>query len=162
MFESWLIYLSAVSLVLVARHASAFVTPRMLHSAHPIADEAVFVTFTSGYCDVFVVPEVTRNGNAVYFLISSAMALDDEACIYYVIDRKYLLGTFSAGEYTVQVDRTYYGDSGLEQHPMGTLPMTVAAVPIDASIPALSQSGLLGLIVGLAVLAGFERAHRRG
>ena len=117
----------------------------------------MYVTFSSGYCDGFGVPQVTRDGTYVHFIISGAHSTDYDFCNYDTLDRRYLLGSFGPGSYIVQVDRTYVGDKGVETHPMGTLDLIVST-PSPLPIPMLDLLGLVGL--GLALIGAVVRQRR--
>jgi len=151
-----IIRLIALIALLVAMPARAWVTQPILDPAHPKEGEVVYVTFSSGYCDVFGDPTVAIEDRKVSLNLFSLMATDYEACIFPTFHERFPIGLFKAGQYIVQVNRTYVGDNGLETHSMGTLAMSVA-VPSSLSIPALDLVSLFGMAALLVAVGIGQR-----
>jgi serine protease len=150
-----IIRLISLLLALVALPARAWVTQPMLDPIHPKEGDVVYVTTSSGHCDAWGEPTVSREGNAVKLNIFSLMAINDEACIYDTSHERYPIGFFKAGRYFVQVERTYLGYEGLETHAMANFDLIVA-LPSSLSIPTLGPAGLV-VLTAVLVAAGLWR-----
>lgn len=112
-----------------------------------------------GECDILdtglVPPPITQEGNAIRILFFGAHFENPELCTFGVGTATFPVGAYSAGSYTLQVDRSYPGAGGdLVLETLGVLPFAVAgaAGPV-MPVPALHQIGaclLILTIVGMA------------
>lgn len=132
--------------------ARAFVDPPVLVPFDPVVGQPVSVSITAGACDLFSAdaPTITRSGNDIYLVAQSGHVDDLEFCTYPTLTTTYLVGAFAPGTYTVQVDRQYVGNNGLETESLGTLIFAIAALP---TTPTLSPPGFFILISLLLIIS---------
>ena len=144
--------------MVITRAASAFVDPPALSPANPNAGQMISVSIRSGGCDGFTdypPPVVTRSGNNIRIVIQSVWAPSgSDFCFLPVGTSLFPVGSFNAGVYSLQVDRTYLGFSGPVTETLGTL--AFAVVPV-ASIPALGLWGKVALCIALVVALSVGR-----
>lgn len=140
-----------LTLVLLSQLAQAFVDPPTLSPANPMEGQTISVNIRVGQCDALPVgyEQITQTGNAIHLLLNSYHASDLEFCNIAIGTPNFPLGAYSAGAYTLQVDRTYAVRDGNVVETLGTLPLTVAAAPAPA---VLATNGLIGLFALFATL----------
>lgn len=145
-------------LLTLAQPSFAFVDPPVLVPPNPEVGQVVSVSVTAGVCDTFTSdpPTVTRTGNNIRINLASVSTIDP-FCVFPTGAVVFAVGTFEAGSYTLQVDRTYLGRTGQVTETLGIIPFGVAAIPV---IPALDTFGALLLIALL--LAGSSMRIRGG
>ena len=106
---------------------AAHVSPPVLVPSSPLEGQVLAIDVTSGGCDVFLgsdipVP-VTQNGTTVRVVLQSHNETNITFCNFGTGTGRYLTTSFPAGEYTLQIDRSY-----------PTLFGTVAALGIGAAV----------------------------
>lgn len=151
---------------LTALPARALFDAPYITPAAPVADELVSVNIRGGICDQIFdypgYPQLTRDGNAVRIVFYSAHSDDPLNCYFGVDTTTADIGAYSAGTYTLQVDRTYdfFGDLVIES--LGTVPFVVTGTTGVRELPAIDLGGACVLAVGLIALAihGVCRAAR--
>lgn len=148
------------SLLFASPLARAFVGPPSLVPPSPVAGQLVSVAVTAGVCDSFTSDPttITRTGNAIHIVLPSVNSFDPEFCIFDIGTAIFPVGSFTAGMYTLQVDRTYPTYNGNVIQHLGTLTFTVAPA---VSVPLLGGGGLFLLGLVLAVAAFPSRRGRR-
>ena len=141
----------SMCLLLASPLVRAFVGPPSLVPPNPVAGQLVSVAVTAGVCDDFTSDPttITRTGNNIHIVLPSVNSFDPEFCNLQIGTAVYPVGSFAAGLYTLQVDRTYPTYNGDVIQPLGLLTFTV--VPL-ASVPLLGVAGLflLGLVLAVA------------
>jgi len=152
----------------LAQTAHAFLDPPYITPEHPVAGETISVNIYGGICDAIltgaVPPEITQEGNAIRVTFYSVHYEDAELCFLPEGTYTNPVGGYSAGSYTLQVDRWYFDGGGNPVvETLGMLPFTVTGGTAPAvPVPVLLQSGLWVLIltiVGTAMAAAARRAR---
>jgi len=144
------------ALLALSRLAFATVGTPVLQPSQPRAGELVSVVVFAGGCDAFSddpPPQVTRISGTVRIVLSAVSSIDP-FCVFPAGASKFPVGTFGAGTYRLQVDRTYAGFFGQTTETLGVLRFEVAAM---ASVPALDDVGAPALIALLSLVAGYGR-----
>jgi hypothetical protein len=144
--------------VLVSQLANAFVDPPTLSPASPAQGQTVSVNFTAGQCDAFPLlipnnPQITQTGNSIHFLIYADHASDQQLCIYPTVNSTWVVGIYTAGSYTVQVDRAYPLVVGNKVETLGIFPLIVTAAPTPATLPTIGRIGFLVLVGSILLIA---------
>lgn len=158
--------LIVLTLVLLSQLANAFVDPPTLSPTNPTEGQTVSVNIRVGQCDALPAtvpgyPQITQTGNALRILLYSLNQYDPEFCIYPTLMTTTAAGTYPAGSYTLQVDRTYSSRNGPVVETLGTLPFIVTAGPQPASLPAISLGGLVALMAIILLIAVMVLRHRQ-
>jgi hypothetical protein len=152
-------------LVIASPMAHAFVDAPILVPVHVTAGQPVSVSITMGVCDAVTeepgFPQITVAGNGIRLLVSSVNAASDPVfCFFDTITRVISIGSFPAGNYTVQVDRQYEGSLGQTViETLGILPLVVQRTGLTVSAPMLGPGVLLLLAVLVLLVA--PRSIRR-
>ena len=150
--------------MLFAEPAGAFLDPPYITPSNPSAGDAISVNIYGGQCDLVhdgvFPPVVTQQANVITILFTGIHEEDPEWCYYGVGTATYLVGTYPAGSYTLQVDRQYFNFAAvLVRETLGAIPFAVAGVgptsPTPVSAPVLGIPGLSILLLALAGLAAW-------
>jgi hypothetical protein len=147
----------------------AFLDPPYVTPANPTAGDSISVSIHyGGGCDLVDYginwpPPVTQQGNAITILFTGIHEGDPEWCYYGEGTVTYPVGEFSAGSYTLDVERRYATVFGTwTQETLGIIPFTVAgappAVPVEA--PASGNASLAALLVALTGMAWLALRQR--
>jgi len=154
---------AVVLLAVFSQSASAFFDPPYVSPSLPTASDVVSVNIRAGICDTLVgipgYPQITRDDNSVRILLFAVRYEDSELCSLGVGTATYSIGTYSPGEYSVQVDIFYYDGGGNPRtETLGVVPFTIAG-DTPSAIPAngVGRIGLLALILGMLGLAMRQR-----
>jgi|GEM_PF-706599 len=167
MFKHWAMRLSIALSVLLAPAAQAFVDPPWITPAEPRAGEVVSVNTRMGICDVVIFrpgyPQITREGNAIRFLMYGHHYWEgDDRCYYPIGTGTEPIGAFSPGNYSLTVDMLYVDYFGEPQIlKIGVIPFTVTGVVPAVPVSTLSPSGLVSLLLLVSVFAGWTLRTRR-
>jgi hypothetical protein len=159
-------WLSVVALAMCAQRASAFLDPPYITPEHPMSGQQISVNIYGGVCDAIVglpgYPQITAQENNIHILFFSVHYDDPEFCNLGTGTATIPLGSYSAGSYTLIVERRYMTVSGpWVQETLGVIPFTVSAAPSQPPIEAPTLS-IVGLgVLGLALLVGMLRDLRR-
>jgi hypothetical protein len=153
--------LLALLLALFAPSAWAFLDPPYIVPANPGVGDTISVNVHGGECDLLnigvVPPVISQQGNAITIVFTGTLVGDPAFCIYGIGTTTYPLNSFSAGSYTLQVDRRYLSFSAVWiQETLGVIPFTVTGgvpPPAPVSAPTLSIPGLSLLLLALAGIA---------
>lgn len=139
----------------VSQLAQAFVDPPTLSPTNPTSGQTVSVNIRFGVCDVIGViregyPKITQTGDAVRILLVSNVP-NSGFCNFPILTGVFSIGAYSAGSYTVQVDRIYSVADGDAVENLAGLSLIV----VDAIEPSLlPTTGTLSLFI-LAVIIIF-------
>jgi hypothetical protein len=154
-------------LALWAPSASAFLDPPYITPGSPVAGEQVSVNIYGGECDladdgVVWPPPVSQQGNDLTILFTGVHEEDPEWCYYGIGNATYPVGQYSAGGYTLHVERRYTSLLGWVHETLGVIPFTVSAVPAQFPIetPALNQAGFASLFLML-IAASLHMLRRK-
>lgn len=154
--------LLAVVLVMCAGRASAFLDPPYITPANPTAGELVSVNIYGGGCDAIIglpgYPQITRQGNDIHIVFFSVHYGDPQMCNLGNGTATTTIGSFSAGTFTLEVERRYMSFSGpWIQETLGVIPFVVSGGPETRPVEAstLSAAGLAGLLLALIAAARF-------
>lgn len=166
MFRHQSILIFALYSMLAVPPAAAFFDPPTLVPEHPTAGELVSVSIRGGECDTIIeapgYPQITRNGDTTRILFNSVHNGDIALCNIPVGTGVFPVGTYTLGDYTLQVDRTYIdfvGNPVVET--LGIIPFTVAGVgPASTPLPAIGAGGLIALFSALLGLVGLSLRQR--
>jgi hypothetical protein len=161
MQKSWLFPLVLLS-ALTTKSADAFFDPPYITPAMPTVGETISVNVHGGGCDAIIgqsgYPQITQVGNAIRVLFFSAHYDDPEFCNLGEGTATRAIGTYPAGSYTLQVDRTYIDFFGnLVVGTLGSSAFTVTG----GSAPAVPAPSLDSLGLGILGLMLFGIAGRR-
>ena len=144
----------------LAQTAHAFLDSPNITPEHPVAGETISVNIYGGVCDAIltgtVPPEITQDGHAIRVLFYSVHYEDAELCFLPEGTYTNPVGDYSAGSYTLQVDRWYFDGGGNPVvETLGIVPFTVAgaAAPF-IPVPALHQTAVWLLILTIVGIAG--------
>lgn len=150
---------------------AAHVLPPVLVPSSPLEGQVLAIDVTSGSCDLFLgsdipVP-VTQNGTSVRVVLQSRHETSITFCNYGTGTGRYVTTYFPAGDYTLQIDRSYPTLFGTVVEPLATVPLVVRGVARPTEMPATGAFALVVLAVGLAAtVAGLKsfrcRQLRRG
>lgn len=137
--------------------ASAFVSPPVLVPSSPMAGEVLAIDVTADTCDAFLgsttpIP-VTQNGSDLRVVLPSLHDTNILFCNYGHGTGRYVISSFQAGTYTLQIDRSYSTVFGTVTEPLATVPLVVRGVAQETPIPATSPLALLVLAAGLVLIA---------
>lgn len=151
----------AALVLLSACPASAYVSPPVLVPSSPLAGEVLAIDVTAGSCDLFLgsptpIP-VTRNGADLRVVLPSRHETNTTFCNYGTGTGRYITTSFPAGNYTLQIDRSYPTLFGTVTEPFATVPLIVRGVAQESPIPATGPLALLILAAGLALIAARRR-----
>jgi hypothetical protein len=155
--------LIVLAFVLLSQMANAFVDPPTLAPASPTESQTISVNIRVGQCDALGempgYPQITQTANAIRILLDSYHAFFAEYCNIIVGVRTFPLGTYPAGSYTVQVDRTYEAilPTRTIVETLGILPFAVTA---PVALPALGFASLFALFAAILLIAAAVLRHR--
>ena len=128
-----------------------WITPDPAHTNDPIS-----VNIRAGVCDgIFDTvgyPQITRDGTSVRLLLAgSHYEQGSELCTFGTGTAMFVLGTFPAGDYTLQVDLDYdHFPFGPDTMTIGVVPFEIRGVdPVTEALPSLSTSGVIALVTVL-------------
>lgn len=148
---------------LFAKMAFAFVDVPTITPLYPRVGEVVSLNIRAGGCDYYngedhAYPEITRIGNAIRIVVRIEREMG--SCNSPAQTTVLPVGSFSAGTYTLQVDRLYVPDWFSPEEVIETQAMLPFVVGASAPIPALDWSGLIALAAVLSAMAGsaFQRS----
>ncbi|WP_313919994.1 hypothetical protein [Tahibacter sp.] len=135
---------------------AAHVSPPVLVPSSPLEGQVLAIDVTSGSCDLFLgsdipVP-VTQNGTSVRVVLQSRHETSITFCNYGTGTGRYVTTSFLAGDYTLQIDRSYPTLFGTVVEPLATVPLVVRGVARPTEMPATGAYALVILGVGLASL----------
>jgi hypothetical protein len=156
-----------LAFVLSSQMAQAFVDAPTLSPANPTESQTVSVNIRVGECDALGevpgYPKITQTGNAIRILLDSVHVSYPEFCNIIVGVRTFPLGTYPAGSYTVQVDRTYEAilPTRTIVETLGILPFTVAGSPAPAVLPTTGSIALLALFMSILLIAAPALSRRQ-
>jgi hypothetical protein len=159
--------LIVLAFVLLSQMANAFVDPPTLAPASPTESQTISVNIRVGQCDALGempgYPQITQTANAIRILLDSYHAFFAEYCNIIVGVRTFPLGTYPAGSYTVQVDRTYEAilPTRTIVETLGILPFTVAGSPAPAVLPTTGSIALLALFMSILLIAAPALSRRQ-
>lgn len=153
--------LLAALALMSAYPASAFVSPPVLVPSSPLAGEVLSIDVTAGICDVFLgsitpIP-VTQDGTNLRVVLPSRHEGSGTFCNFGTSTGRYVISSFPAGIYTLQIDRNYLTVFGPVVKPLATTQLVVRGVMHETPIPATSPLALLILVAGLAFIAARKR-----
>ena len=155
-----------VALSFVGRSAEAFFDTPYVTPEHPVTGETISVNVRGGQCDALmgaIPPQITQDGSSIRILFWSVHYTDSELCFLGVGTATLPVGSYSAGNYTLQVDRFYgniLGETIYET--LGVIPFTVtggASSPVPAS--TLNKPALGLLTLGFLAFAFWSLRSRR-
>lgn len=146
--------------------AHAFFDAPTLVPTSPVAGQTVSVSIRGGECDGIVAssgyPQITQDGNAIRILFDSYhVSSGGVLCNISVGTLVQPVGSYPAGAYTLQVDRTFvdfFGDTVVET--LGTIPFQVIEARAVPALGPLELVTLAGLLAGLAIWNSRYRAGR--
>jgi hypothetical protein len=128
-----------------------YVTPE-----HPTTSDTVSLNIFQGGCDGVTGPEaptVTLEGNHVYVLGQGVRYTNPELCTLTPGIAMWPIGSYSAGNYTLQLDLRYPTIGGdFVTETLGVVDFDVAGATQAISAPALSPALLVALILLIASL----------
>jgi len=157
--------LVAVLLFAAAPTVRAAITLEGITPARPLAGQTVTARLSDGECDSLLYasgyPRITRNGNNIRMVVESYHANSLPFCLFTPSTIGISVGSFSAGSYSLQVDRHYIaflGNSVIET--VGTAPFTVAAAAAEP-IPTVGTVGLLAMISSIVLGACLALRRRK-
>jgi len=148
-----------LALLPFAQATFATVGVPVLVPPHPVAGQLVQISVGAGGCDAFSAyppTTVTLTGNNIRIDLSAVSTINP-TCFLPFGDYVFPVGSFEPGNYSLQVDRTYLGGSGLTTETLAIIPFGVAAI---ATIPALDLPGTLLLIILLLGVSVRTRRRR--
>jgi hypothetical protein len=157
--------LLVIAVALLAAHpVAAHVSPPVLVPSSPLEGQVLAIDVTAGGCDVFLgsdipVP-VTQNGTTVRVVLQSHNETNITFCNFGTGTGRYLTTSFPAGEYTLQIDRSYPTIIGTVLEPLATLPLVVRGVAPPIEMPATGTFALVALAAGLAATAAAMKNSR--
>ena len=144
------------ALALCAGPAWAFLDPPYLTPANPMAGELVSVNIYGGGCDAIVgidgYPQITQQGDLIRIVFFGVHYDDPEFCNLGIGTAILPIGTYPAGNYTLQVERRYLTVLATwAQETLGVIPFTVSAAPQQRPVeaPTLNLAGLTALLLAL-------------
>jgi hypothetical protein len=155
----------AFPLFLFANTAAAFLDPPYLTPEHPMVGDTITLNIRGGICDGIVsvpgYPRISQQGSHIHIVLWSVSYHDSSLCNIPIGVATETIGAYSAGSYTLQVDREYFGFGGdTLTESLGSIPFTVAViggVPQPVAAPALDACGLALLLLGLIGIVSRER-----
>ena len=151
------------TLLAQAPTAQAIVQITGIVPAHPQAGEAVSLIVRDGICDALSGEvEVDGGGNSLLMTVGGRRFYT--LCFVPVVDNPFVIGTFSSGSYTLQLDFHYNedfpNDEGTET--VGTIQFDVAPAggATAASVPTIDLAGRLGLALSLLAISAITLRWR--
>ena len=157
MFKSRIALMLALLCAFTSQSAQAFFDPPYITPAAPVAGDTVSVNIREGQCDGILsatgYPQITREGNAIRILFWGVRYFNPELCTLPIGTETDPIGLFPPGSYTLQVDLTYFGPTGiLVTDTIGTASFAVGG----GTAPAVSApvNGLAALLLLVLVLVG--------
>lgn len=156
-------------LAFITSSAHAFFDPPWITPTVPRAGEVVSANIRDGVCDAIFFrpgyPQITQQGNTIHLVEYGHHWDTDDLCIYDIGQLIEPIGTFSAGHYTLMIDLSYIDALGFPQIlSIGSVSFTVADATAVAQVPALTALGqltLVGVVIGVALLASRMRRRNR-
>lgn len=151
--------------LLFANTAAAFIDPPYLTPEHPMSGDTVSINIHAGVCDAIGsrpgYPAINQEGNHIRIVVWSISYHDSGLCNLPIGTKTIPVGAYSAGSYTLQVDRDYINGGGdLVSENLADIPFTVegsGGVPQPIAAPALDPYGLVLLLLGLIGIVSRER-----
>lgn len=146
-------------LVLGSAPAWAFLDPPYVTPEHPVSGQQISLNIRGGVCDAIVglpgYPQITVQGNDIHMVLFSVHYDDPEFCNLGIGTATHEFGAYSAGSYTLVVERRYMTISGpWARETLGIIPFTVVGAPQrPMEAPTLSVAGLGALLFVLVSLA---------
>lgn len=146
--------------------ARAYVTTPRVAPANPDSTQLLSISVTAGFCDTFVGDahsgSVSISGHRIRVVLYSRDNTDS-FCIYPPASTfQFVVGPFTAGTYTLQIDRRYTPIAGPDVvETLSTTPLRVVSGRA-APVPATSPPILVLLAAGLSLLAAARMAGRNG
>lgn len=148
-----------LTFVVTASNAHAFFDPPTLIPESPVAGQMVSVSVRGGECDAIIespgYPQITQDGYSIRILFDTYhVSSGGVLCNFTVGTLVQAVGSYPAGSYTLQVDRTYidfFGDRIVE-----TLGITPFVATEAHAVPAVGKFGLT-LLSGVVLCLGLLR-----
>jgi len=153
------------ALLAFASPARAYISLDAIVPSSPLAGETVSARLSDGICDAIIeadgYPQITQTGNSIRMLIETIHSDDQDFCTSLPGTVDLPFGAFTAGAYTLQVDRHYVDFIGLDViETVGTASFVVGGASEAAPLPTLGSWGLFVLGLGVLTLAAFMRKQR--
>lgn len=156
--------LSALLLIFGGSNVFAFVNLPVLLPANPLEGQPVSIIVRSGHCDALN-GKITfvQEGTFVRVLVDGVRS--EAICGFPQIDHEFALGSFAAGNYTLQLDYRYY--TGLD--PTDTVTETIGTIQFFVTpagggatvpIPSMDLAGRLGLALSLLAISAIALRWR--
>ena len=167
MFRCRLALLLALLYAFTSQPAQAFIDPPYITPSVPVAGDTVSVNIREGQCDGILsatgYPQITRVENAIRVVSWGVRYFNPELCTLPIGTETDSIGSFPAGSYTLQVDLTYFGSTGiLVTDTIGAASFTVGGGTVQAvSAPVNEPAALLLLVLVMLGLAA-RRLRGRG
>ncbi|MBK7209614.1 MAG: hypothetical protein IPH99_04515 [Xanthomonadales bacterium] len=159
--------LASLVFLALSSAAQAFITLDAIVPDSPMEGESVAVRVSAGLCDSIIeadgYPQITQSGNSIRMLLATTYTDDIILCNSEPGTVDLPFGEFSAGTYTLQLDRQYvdfFGATIVET--VGTEGFAVSGFAGGTALPMLGPGGLLFLVLSMIAVVWLTLSRRHG